>query len=152
MTTRRFTVDTNVLVEAHDLAVPARQALAESFLRAAATADCTLTLQAIGEFYRAATRKLSAAPAKAAAHARGLMTTFPLTAPSAVALERALDAAEKGRFSLWDAYLLATADEAGCTTCFSLDMHDSAKLGGITIRRPYDANGLTSVAQALIGS
>lgn len=146
----QFTLDTTVLVDANDFADPLRQSIAEAFVRDAATAGCLLTLQAIGEFYFVVTRKRYATPALAASRARLFMTTFPLVPPTSNALDRALDAAEKGRFAFWDAYMLAAASDAGCTICFSSDMHDGAKLGPITVRRPYDARGLSKIAQAVL--
>jgi len=150
MTNSRFTLDTTVLVDAHDFANPSRQALAESLIRAAALVGFVLTQQSIGEFYFVVTRKGHAAPSAAALRARRYASMFPLAAPSAAALDRALDAAEKGRFAFWDAYLLAAADEAGCTVCLSTDMPDGAKLGSITVRRTFDGDALSKAAQALL--
>lgn len=150
MTNNRFTLDSNVIIDAHDTSVPSKQALAEAIVRGAAVADCVLTLQSISEFYFVVTRKFRALPAIAANHARRYAAMFPLAAPSPTALDRALDAAEKGRFSFWDAYLLATAAQADCTICLSADMHDGAKLGTITVRRAFDGNGLSKATQALL--
>jgi predicted nucleic acid-binding protein len=148
--TDRFTLDTNVLVDAHDFADPVRRRLAETLIRDAALVDCVLTLQSIGELFRALTRKLGATPVQAAHAARFYASMFPTAAPSTVSLDLALDAAEKGRFAFWDAYLLAAAAEAGCATCLSADMHDGAKLGAVTVRRAYDGKSLSKVAQALL--
>lgn len=150
MTISRFTLDTNVLVDAHDYADATRQHMAEALIRGATQVDCVLTLQSIGEFYRAITRKLGATAPVGAAYARGYAAMFPLAAPSPASLDRALEAAAKGRFAMWDAYLLATAAEQGCVICLSSDMHDGAKLGSIAVHRPFDGGNLSKAAQALL--
>jgi predicted nucleic acid-binding protein len=47
------------------------------------------------------------------------------------ALWTALEFAFDGRFSLWDALLLATAERHGCEIVLSEDMQDGARLGGV---------------------
>jgi predicted nucleic acid-binding protein len=84
-------------------------------LRLAAGGRCVLTVQALGEFFLAATRKRLLARPVAAAQVRRWMTVFPSPAAASVtAVVAAMDAAVEGRFSYWDALLLATAAEAGC--------------------------------------
>lgn len=91
-------------------------------------------------------------PANAAARALAYANTFVLAEPTRTAMHAALAAAGTGRFSYWDAFLLATAAEAGCTICLSEDMHDGARLGPITVRRPFDGDSLSKTAQALLAS
>jgi predicted nucleic acid-binding protein len=58
--------------------------------------------------------------------------------------------AAAGRFSYWDAVLLASAATVGCTTMLSEDMADGARLGGITVRNPFGPNGLSAAAAAAL--
>lgn len=67
------------------------------------------------------------------------------------AVIRAMVEAEEGRFSFWDALLLAAAEEAGCTVCLSEDMADGAKLGRLVVRAPFAAGGLSQASRELLG-
>lgn len=65
MTDERFTLDTNVLVYSIDRSDKLRRSTAMEIVQLAQFARCRLTLQAVSEFYAAATRK-SVVPAQAA--------------------------------------------------------------------------------------
>jgi predicted nucleic acid-binding protein len=52
---------------------------------------------------------------------------------------------------LFDALLLATAREAGCTVALSEDMHDGAALGGIVVRNPFADGALADDLRPLLG-
>ncbi len=150
MSAKRFSLDSNLLVYAVDFRDPAKQAMAEQLIRAAVLRDCKIGLQSIGEFYNASTKKKIIRPADAAREALTLMTiflTFPATGKAHVVAAREAPA---GRFSYWDAVLLASADEAGCTTILSEDMADGAKLGNITVRNPFGPKGLSAAATAAL--
>jgi predicted nucleic acid-binding protein len=67
------------------------------------------------------------------------------------AVQVALADAAAGRASYWDALLVATAAEAGCTIILTEDMSDGAILGGLRIHNPFAAaGGLTDVARRLL--
>jgi len=69
---------------------------------------------------------------------------FPSVGVSATAVRRALADHLGGRASYWDALLVATASEAGCTLVLSEDMADGALLGGVRIHKPFTADGILS--------
>jgi len=121
-------------------------------LRLAAGGRCVLTVQALGEFFFAATRKRLLARPVAAAQVRRWMTVFPSpAAASATAVVAAMDAATEGRFSYWDALLLATAAEAGCAAAISEDMADGAALGSIRVVPAFAGDGgVNPAARALL--
>jgi predicted nucleic acid-binding protein len=111
--------------------------------------DCVLTLQALGEFYAACTRKGFATRAEAAAQVRRWLDLFPgAAAATAGAVEAALAAAATGRFGYWDALLLATAAEAGCAAVISEDMAPGAMLGDVRVV-PAFAGGAAPSPEAL---
>jgi predicted nucleic acid-binding protein len=147
----RFSLDTNILVYSIDNAAGRRHALAAEIVDRAAECDCWLTLQALAEFYAAATRKSVVPPGDAAALASDWLEIFPVASASAAALRTALASAAAGRTSFWDGLLLATAAEAGCTTLLSEDMADGARIGGITVLNPFTAKGLAEPALRLLG-
>ena len=83
---------------------------------------CYLTLQAISEFFAVATRKNMVPPSEAAGIAEAMIDLFPTIAASAAAVRTALTTAASGRASYWDALLVNTAAEAGCTAILTEDL------------------------------
>jgi predicted nucleic acid-binding protein len=147
----RFTLDTNVLVYAFDISEPERQRIATAIMRQSPRADCWLTLQSISEFYAAVTRRRLVSAPTAAAQAADWLDLFPSIAVSATAIRTALPLAVAGRASYWDALLVATAAEAGCTVVLTEDMADGAMLAGVRIHNPFTAAGeLTELTRQLL--
>jgi predicted nucleic acid-binding protein len=80
------------------------------------------------------------------------LSFFPLIAVSANAVGAALTHAVAGRASYWDALLIATAAEAGCTLILTEDLQDGSTLSGVSIHNPFDpGGGLTAQARQLLG-
>ena len=147
----RFTLDTNLLVYSIDNAAGARHRLAREIVDRAVECECWLTLQALGEFYVAATRKGMAPPAEAAAQAADWLELFPTVTASPAALRAALAEATAGRASYWDALLVATAAEAGCTIVLTEDMSDGSILSGVRVHNPFaPSGGLTETTRRLL--
>ena len=145
-----ITFGSNVLVYAAQAGDP-RQEAALELLQLASGGRCVRTLQALGEFFFAATRKKLATRPAAAAQVRRWTTAFPAPiAASAAAVVAAMDAAAEGRFSYWDALLLATAAEAGCAAAISEDMADGAALGTIRVVPAFAEGGVNPAARALL--
>jgi predicted nucleic acid-binding protein len=151
MSGERFTIGTNVLVYAADAREPLKQMQAQKVLRRAMSLDCHLTIQSVMEFYAAARRRLHMPPGAAAVEARRYAALFRTMAPSHAAMLRALAATEAERFGHWDALLLATAEEAGCTVALSEDMGDGARLGNIVVRNPFGRADLSAAAKQVLG-
>ncbi len=150
MSAERFTLDTNILVYAIDARDGVKRALAGRIVALAVKADCPLALQAVGEFYVAASSKLKLEAKDAARRAHQLMASFETFAHSQSALRAAMDEAAGGRFSFWDGVLLGSAAEAGCTIVLSEDMADGARFGSIVVHNPFDGGKLSATAKALL--
>ena len=147
----RFTLDTNLLVYSIDNAAGARHRLAREIVDRAVECECWLTLQAIGEFYVAATRKGMAPPMEAAAQAADWLELFPTVSASPAALRAAVAEAAAGRASFWDALLVATAAEAGCAIVLTEDMSNGSVVSGVKIHNPFAPSGeLTETARRLL--
>lgn len=150
MTRHLVTFDSNILVYTVQAGDP-RQRAALELLRLAAGGPCVLTVQALGEFFFAVTRKGLATRPAAAAQVRRWITVFPSPVPaSTTAAVAAMDASAEGRFSYWDALLLATAAEVGCAAAISGDMADGSALGSIRVVRAFAAGDVTPAARALL--
>jgi predicted nucleic acid-binding protein len=148
----RFTLDTNLLVYALDSEAGARRQLSREIIEYAVQLDCWLTLQAVSEFYAAATRKGIVPSTAAAAQASDWLELFPCAAASGSAVRAALTDAAAGRASYWDALLIATAGEAGCVAILTEDLADGTELRGVRIHHPFAAvGGLTDEASRLLG-
>src|SRR5258708_4080002 len=148
----RFTLDTNLLVYSVDNTATTKQPLAAQIVLSAARLDCWLTLQSVSEFYAAVTRKRIIPVPVAAARANDWLTAFRCAAVSATCIRAALADAAAARASYWDALLVATAAEAGCTLILTEDLADGTTLGGVAIHNPFAAaGGLTDQARGLLG-
>jgi predicted nucleic acid-binding protein len=148
----RFTFDTNVLVYAVDRGAGSRHEAAAVIIPRAAQLDCCLTLQAVSEFFVVVSRKGTMSRPDAAAQAEDWLRIFPCASASATAIRTALGDAVAGRASYWDALLVATAAEAGCTLILTEDLADDSSLGGVAIHNPFTRSGrLTPRARRLLG-
>jgi predicted nucleic acid-binding protein len=146
----RFTLDAKLLVYSVDLDAGARHQLALRVVDKAPEADCWLTLQSLSEFYAAVTRKRIMS-ADAGAQVNDWLSIFPLIAASASAVRAALADAVARRASYWDALLIATAGEGGCTLILTEDLRHGASLGSVKIHNPFTRNGdLTARARRLL--
>ena len=87
---------------------------------------------------------------EAVAQARNWLTVFPIVSADAKALDAAYAIIMTGRPSLFDALLVATAREAGCTFLLSEDMQDGAAFDGLIVRNPFGTEGLPVGLRSLL--
>lgn len=142
MVKSRFSLDTNILVYAVDMDAGPRHEWSKKFLLEAARCDCVLTVQALGEFFHATTRKNLLTPDFASDLVHDWYETFRTVSADDTSLLEAMDASREHRLSFWDAMLWATARQAGCATILSEDMQDGRRLGGVQFLNPFDAGGI----------
>jgi predicted nucleic acid-binding protein len=150
MSAERFTLDTNILIYSIDRDAEARHAMSRRIIDLAIRSDCWLTLQAVSEFYAAATRKQRMPAAEAAAQAADWLEMFPCLSHSPTAVRAALTEASAGRASFWDAQMVITAAEGGCSAILTEDMRDGAILAGVRIVNPFGQRDLTDPALSLL--
>jgi len=145
----RITLDTNVLVYAFDQNETTKQPVANELLWRANDLGAILTTIVLGEFFHVTSRKAVVPPLRARQNLADLITLFPVVGYGTDTLETAALESVAGRLSFWDAVMLACAEEAGCTVCFSEDMADGMKLGNIIVRNPFGPKGLSNAARAI---
>jgi predicted nucleic acid-binding protein len=150
MIAERFTLDTNILVYSIDSKAGLRGHLARRILDLAVHRDGWLTLQAVSEFYAAATRKGHMPPADAAAQANDWLDLFPTLSASAASVRAALRAASHRHASYWDALLVATAAEGGCTMILTEDLADGTLLDGVRIVNPFGETDISATAMRVL--
>jgi predicted nucleic acid-binding protein len=152
MSVECFTLDTNILVYAMNIDAGERHLLASRIIEQAVPLDCRLTLQSISEFYSVVSRKRLVRAADAVAQAEDWLTMFATVTASAAAIRLALTSAVTGQASYWDALLVATAAEAGCTSILTEDLADGTILHGVRILNPFGDGVLTPAAAALLAA
>jgi len=150
MSAKRFSLDANVLIYFFDPRYPGKQSVAQHIMSLAIARDCWIGLQAVGEFYTAATRNKILTRADAAKEVLGFLANFDTFPSTPTAHRSAARGAPAGQFSYWDAVLLASAAEAGCELLLSEDMQDGMTVGPLTIRNPFGPAGLSAAAAAAL--
>ena len=146
-----ITADSNVFVYLYDDLAPEKRATAEFVVRALAERRSAVALQVVGEVQNVLRRKFKIPNWKAAQVGYNLLQTFETFAYSRDAVDRALGQLSAGHRSYWDALLLASADEAGCTTLLSEDMGSGERLGSVEIVNPCAPGGeLSARARELL--
>lgn len=136
MSAQRITLDTNLLVYAVDTSARDKHAKARKLVGLALRADCVLTLQALGEFYFAVTRKGKLPAAEAKAQIEAWQDLFPVVVAKPSTLNRAIAATVSQQIGFWDALLWATARDAGVTLLLSEDFSGDSVLEGVRIVNP----------------
>lgn len=145
-----ITIDTNLYLYAVDAGETVKGPVCAELTSRAQQAGAPIALQVCGEFYVNAVRKAERTPWEAAQAARNLLAAHPSFRASRSAVERALAEVAAGRFSYWDALLLASADEAGCDALLTEDMADGARLGGVEVIHVFDGDRLSARAETAL--
>ena len=136
MSVRSF-FDTNVLVYADDKAAPAKQRRALDLVaehRRAGTG--VVSLQVLQEYFVTVTRKLKV-DARIARRKVELLAEFDVAAPELADILAAIDLHRLHGFSFWDALVLRSANQAGCTVLFSEDFQHEHETEGLRILNPF---------------
>ena len=139
MTRQRFSVDTNLLIYSIDTDAGPRHEQARDLMDALADADCVLTLQALAEFFHAATRKSKMPAAEAAALVHDWMELFPVAVADGRTLREAIALRNEHGFGFWDALLVEAARAAGVTRLLTEDMQDGRRVGALLLKNPFKA-------------
>ena len=136
MSARSF-FDTNVLAYADDKATPAKQKVAIELVakhRRAGTG--VLSLQVLQEYFVTATKKLHIDTGIVRRKVE-LLAEFDVVAPDLGDILAAIDLHRLHGFSFWDALILQTAKQSGCSTLFSEDMRHGQEIDGVRIVNPF---------------
>jgi predicted nucleic acid-binding protein len=134
----KTTVDSNILLYAHDLDADEKQDIAQELLGELwASHNGVLSPQVLQEFYVNATRKLATPLAKPFAqsivekYANWCIDTTSAEVLSAFRIER------EAKISFWDALICASALKSGATVLLSEDMNSGKKIAGLRIQNPF---------------
>ena len=133
----RFTFDTNILLYALVEQDEAKHRIALDLVRRAQGRDCIITLQVLGEMFRALTSKIRRPVGEAMTVVEEWRNAFPVVAADESCLIDAMDAVAGHNLSFWDAMIWAIAKRAGCQLLLSEDGQDGRLLGGVTLVNPF---------------
>ena len=136
MSARSF-FDTNVLTYADDKAAPRKQRRALELVaehRRAGTG--VVSLQVLQEYFVTVTRKLQVDAAVARRKVE-LLAEFDVAAPEVADILAAVDLHRLHGFSFWDALILRSAKQAGCSVLFSEDFQAPREVAGLRIVNPF---------------
>lgn len=129
--------DTNVLVYADDKAVPTKQRRALDLVTEhRRTRTGVVSLQVLQEYFVTVTRKLSV-DASIARRKVELLSEFQVAAPDVADILAAIDLHRLHNLSFWDALVIRSAKQSGCTVLFSEDMQHARDIDGLKIVNPF---------------
>lgn len=135
--TAKFTLDTNILVYAIDKDAGERHKKSLLLVDRAVEYDVVLTLQSLGEFFYAVTRKGKMSVKAASEQVTDWKLLFPIVAAKADTLSVAIQGVMRHKLAFWDALLWATAKEYSVTHLLSEDFHSGHEIGGIQFVSPF---------------
>ncbi len=136
MSVRSF-FDTNVLVYSDDKASPLKQRRALDLIaehRRAGTG--VLSSQVLQEYFVTVTKKLHVDP-RIARRKVELLAEFDIVTPSVDDILAAIDIHRLHNFSFWDALILQSAKQAGCSVVLTEDMQGDREIQGLRIINPF---------------
>ena len=145
----RFTLDTNILIYAIDRDAGHKHDYSKNLLEQAAHRDCVLTVQVLGEFFHATTRKNLLNTSHSSKFVENWLEVFETVSATDSVLIEAIDTVESHHLSFWDAMLWATARQSGCSVLLSEDMQDGWRLQGVEIINPYSADASNRLGNLL---
>ncbi len=146
---RRFTLDTNILIYAIDRDAGQKHHLSKKLISEAALCDCVLTLQALGEFFFATTRKNLLDPSAAIRFLDSFQEVFDTVSATVSTLHEAIEMVKNHQISFWDAMQFSTAKQAGCIALLSEDLQDDWQYSGLAVINPFAANAEKRLADLI---
>ena len=133
----RTFMDYNVLVYAEDAAYPVKQERAIALiLEHGQQRSAVVSLQVLGEYFSAVTRKLHLDPAIARSQVE-FYSRFQVVEPTVADVLGAIDLHRFHGISYWDSLILRCAKQSGCSVLLSEDMQYGQVIDGVRIVNPF---------------
>jgi predicted nucleic acid-binding protein len=137
MSARSF-FDTNILVYADDKTAPAKQRSALDLIAEHRRGGSgVVSLQVLQEYFVTVTKKLHV-DARIARRKVELLAEFDVAVPDVRDILAAIDLYRLHGFSFWDALILRSAKQAGCSVLFSEDFQHQREVDGVHVVNPFD--------------
>jgi len=136
MSVRSF-FDTNILVYADDKAAPAKQRRSIDLIAEHRRARSgVVSLQILQEYFVTVTRKLRVESSIARRKVE-LLAEFYVAVPDVSDILAAIDLHRLHNLSFWDALVIRSAKQSGCTVLFSEDMQHTRAIDGLQVVNPF---------------
>lgn len=132
-------VDTNVVLYAYDSSAGSRHGTARDLMgRLGRSRQGALSVQVLQEFYVNVVAKIAVrlTPEDARRRLRTLLR-WPTHSPLAADVVAATTISEDHRISFWDAMIVRSASEMGCTRLWTEDLNDGRLIAGVRIADPF---------------
>ncbi len=132
-------VDANVFIYAEDPSAGDKRDRAVALLeRLWSSRTGCLSVQVLQEFFVTVTRKVpKPLPSEAAEDRVRDLSRWTVFAPDASHVLSAIAVARRHKLSFWDAMILESAAQLGCSTVWSEDLQDGFALRGTRVRNPF---------------
>jgi len=130
-------VDTNILIYAHDGGAGEKRVRSVALVtRLAEEETGALSVQVLTEFYSAATRKLGMT-GKDAEDIIADLRLWTIHRPGHADIVRSAQLQRRHKLAWWDALIVNSAMELGCSILWSEDLSDKRRFGSLTVRNPF---------------
>ena len=130
-------IDTNVLVYAHDGGAGRKHDRSVDLLkRLFEDSNGALSVQVLSEFYSAATKKLSM-KSEEVEEAIGDLSSWSIHRPGHADILRAIRLLRRYKIPWWDALVINSAIELGCSVLWSEDLNDGQRYGTVMVQSPF---------------
>jgi predicted nucleic acid-binding protein len=130
-------VDTNVLLYAYEGDAVLKQRISVELIdRLWDEREGTLSIQVLSEFYLNATRKLQMSAASAEEVVRDF-SAWRLHRPDHASVLSAIHLQRRYQLAWYDAMILNSAIESGCSILWTEDFQDGQRFGDLVVRNPY---------------
>src|SRR4051794_26262575 len=131
-------VDTNVLMYAQSTGAGRkyRQAV-ELIARLGEESSAAISIQVLIEFFSVATKKLRISSPDAEAVMREWSSWMTIHRPDPTDILRAAGLQREFQISWWDALILNSAIELGCSTLWTEDLNHGQRYSTLTARNPF---------------
>ena len=133
----RTFLDSNVLVYAEDSAESLKQEKAFGLILVLVRQRSgVVSLQVLGEYFSAVTRKLLLDPSVARSQVE-FYSRFHVVEPTIADILAAIDLHRLHRISYWDSLILRCAQQSGCSVLLTEDMQHGQNFDGVRIVNPF---------------
>ena len=130
-------VDTNILVYAHDGGAGRKHERSmELIARLFEEGAGAISVQVLAEFYAVSTRKSGMTSAEAE-EVMADLGGWAIHRPGHADLMRAAGLHRRHKIGWWDALILNSATELGCSVLWTEDFSNGRRYGSITVRNPF---------------
>ena len=141
--------DSNIAVYRFSVDFDPRRPIAERLFEEHDVAgSLVVSTQVLLETYNTLVRKKGVSPNLALASIQ-LLARYEVVSPSQRAAMDAAELAAQHHLSVWDAFIIQAALEAGCDTLFSEDLQAGRRFGALQVVNPFDLAAHESMAAYL---